>query len=241
MRKLTLSTALAVSVLSGSISSTVNADALGFFVGGGAWDYDTSGNFGMLGDQAIDVETDLNFSGQQDVYAWAALEHFVPIIPNIRIEVATMGSDGVASGVDFGGGNNISGPASIELNTTDAILYYRLLDNWVNFDLGINVRKVEGDFIIATETVSISETIPMLYASAQFDLPFSGFSVGGDMNIVNYDGSEYRDIRLRAVYEMGIIGFEAGLKTSTLVLDNVSGVSSDLEFSGLMLGAFLHF
>jgi len=241
MRKFTTPLVLALSIFSGAFSSATNADALGLFVGAGMWDYDPSGTFGTVGDDVIDVETDLNFGGEQDAYFWAAFEHFVPIIPNIRIEAASMGSDGAASGLDFDTGVSLNGPASISLDTTDAILYYRLLDNWVSLDLGLNLRSLDGDFIIADEKVSISETIPMLYASAQFDLPFSGFSVGGDINIINYDGSEYRDIRLRAMYEMGVIGIEAGLKTSTMVLDDVGGVSSDLEFSGLMLGAFLHF
>jgi len=240
MRKFTTPLVLALSIFSGAFSSAANADALGLFVGAGMWDYDPSGTFGTVGDDVIDVETDLNFGGQQDAYLWAAFEHFVPIIPNIRIEAASMGSDGAANNLNFNG-VSVSGSASIDLDTTDAILYYRLLDNWVSLDLGLNLRSLDGDFIIATEKVSISETIPMLYASAQFDLPFSGFSVGGDINIINYDGSEYRDIRLRAMYEMGVIGIEAGLKTSTIVLDDVAGVSSDLEFSGLMLGAFLHF
>lgn len=236
MRKITLALVLALSVC----SSVASADALGFFIGGGMWDNEPSGTFGTIGDDVIDVKSDLGFSNQQDAYVWAAFEHFVPIIPNIRIEAASMGSDGVASGLDFDG-NTVTGPASVSLDTTDAILYYRILDNWINFDLGLNLRSLDGDFIIATERVSISETIPMVYASAQFDLPLTGFSVGGDINIVNYDGNDYRDIRLRAMYEMGIIGFEAGYKTSTIVLDNVGGISTDLEFSGLMLGAFLHF
>jgi len=241
MRKFSTPLVLALSIFSGAFSSAANADALGFFVGGGMWDYDPSGTFGTVGDDVIDVESDLNFGGEQDAYLWAAFEHFVPIIPNIRIETASISSDGAASGLDFGNGVSLTGPASISLDTTDAILYYRLLDNWVSLDLGLNVRSLDGDFIIATEKVSISETIPMLYASAQFDLPLTGFSVGGDINIINYDGSEYRDIRLRAMYELGVIGFEAGFKSSTVVLDDVGGVSSDLEFSGLMLGAFLHF
>jgi hypothetical protein len=46
---------------------------------------------------------------------------------------------------------------------------------------------------------------------------------------------------LRAIYETGVIGFEAGLRTTTIKLDDVDSVNADLEFTGLMLGAFLHF
>ena len=81
----------------------------------------------------------------------------------------------------------------------------------------------------------------MLYLAAQFDLPFSGFSVGADINTISLSDVTYQDVRLRAIYEMGIIGFEAGYKTTTLKLDNVSSIDADLEFKGVMIGAFLHF
>jgi len=238
MRKFTVPFVLALSVLSGA----AHADALGFFVGGGVWDYDSSGTFGStgVGDDVIDVESDLGFNGEQDVYVWAAFEHFVPIIPNIRIEATTVGDAGTANGLVFEG-FPVSGDAAVSLDTVDFILYYRLLDNWVSLDLGLTVRQLDGDFKLDTQVVSISETIPMLYVSAQFDLPLTGFSLGGDINIIDFDGSKYQDIRLRAMYEIGVIGFEAGLRTTTIELNDVSGINSDLEFSGLIVGAFLHF
>lgn len=216
------------------------ADTLGLYVGGGSWDHDASGSFGTIGDDVIDVESDLNYSGENDTYIWAAFEHFVPLIPNIRVESASIDHAGSATNLVFNG-VNLSGDSSVSLDTTDAILYYRLLDNWVNFDLGLNIRKLDGEFVIASESVTISETIPLLYASAQFDLPFTGFSIGGDMNIISYSGSSYQDLRIRVMYEMGVIGFEAGLRSTTIELDDVDNVDADLEFEGLMLGVFLHF
>ena len=237
MRKITVPLLLALS----SLVNTAHADFLGLYVGGGVWDHDPSGTFGTVGDDIINVESDLNYAGENDTYIWAAFEHFVPPVPNVRVEKASMGHNGTAASINFGNGVNLTGDSAVNLDTTDAILYYRLLDNWVNFDLGLNLRKVEGDFSIATETVSVSETIPMLYVAAQFDLPFTGFSVGADINKVSYDGSSYQDIRFRALYEMGVIGFEAGLRSTTLELDNVDTIDADLEFEGLMIGAFLHF
>ena len=237
MRNLTVPLVLSLSVL----STNVNADALGLFVGGGSWDHDASGTFGTIGDDIIDVESNLNYSGEKDTYVWAAFEHFVPLIPNVRIEASSVGHEGTATGLDFNGGVGLTGDSTIDLDTTDAILYYRLLDNWVNFDFGLNLRKLDGKFTIDTESVSISETIPMLYVAAQFDLPFTGFSVGGDINMISYSGSTYQDLRLRAIYEIGVVGFEAGLRSASFDLDDVDNVKADLEFSGLMLGAFLHF
>jgi len=236
MRKLFLPLVLVLSAL----STNANADFLGLYVGGGSWDHDASGTFGTLGDPAIDVESDLNYSSEKDTYVYAAFEHFVPLVPNIRIEAASMGHSGVATGLTFNG-VGVTGNSEISLDTTDTIAYYRLLDNWVNFDLGLNIRKLDADFIVATESVSVSETIPMLYVAAQFDLPFTGFSVGGDINKISYSGSSYQDVRIRALYEMGVIGFEVGLRSTTMELDDVDGVNADFEFEGMMIGAFLHF
>lgn len=238
MRKIAVLLMLVLSFL----SINARADVLGLFVGGGVWNHDASGTFGTVGDTTINVESDLNYGSEGDAYVWAAFEHFVPLIPNIRVEANSVAHEGSTSGsFNFGGGSGLSGASTVSLDTTDAILYYRLLDNWVNFDFGLNLRQIDGEFTLNTETVSISETIPMLYVAAQFDMPFTGLSIGGDVNLVSYDGSSYQDVRLRAIYETGVIGFEAGLKTTTIELENVDSVNADLEFKGLMVGAFLHF
>jgi outer membrane protein len=233
MRKFTLPLILALSVL----SSNANADFLGLYIGGGIWSHDPGGTFGTT--SSIDVESNLGYSGETDTYFYAAFDHFVPLVPNVRIEVASMGHDGTASAISFGGSSR-TGDSLISLDTTDAIAYWRLLDNWVNFDFGFNLRKLEAEFAVGSLSMPVSETIPMLYVSAQFDLPFSGFSVGGDINKISYSDNSYQDVRFRALYEMGVIGFEAGLRSTTIKF-NADGIDADLEFSGLMLGAFLHF
>jgi len=236
MKKFKLPLLFVLTIATGS----VNADALGLYIGAGSWSHEPTGTFGTIGDDIIDVESDLNYKEESDTYFYAAFEHFVPLIPNIRVEAATLGHTGTATNLDFNG-IPVSGDSSINLDTTDAIIYWRLLDNWVNFDFGLNLRKLDGDFTIDSEVVSVSETIPMLYLAAQFDLPFSGFSIGGDINTLSISDVTYQDVRIRAIYEIGVIGFEAGYKSTTVELDNISNLNADLEFKGLMLGAFLHF
>lgn len=237
MRKFIVPLILALSVLSGN----ANADALGLYVGGGVWNHDPSGTFGTVGDTTINMESDLKYSGESDSYFYAAFEHFVPFVPNVRIEGASMGHTGTAVSLTFNGVPFLSGDSLLSLDTTDAILYWRLLDNWVNFDLGLNIRKLEGDFKIGAQTVAVSATVPMLYVAAQFDLPLTGLSVGGDINVISYSDGSYQDVRLRVLYEIGVIGFEAGLKTTTIELKGLDSINTDLEFKGAMFGAFLHF
>ncbi len=225
------------------VSSAASADFLGLYVGGGSWNHDPSGDFSSTdaGSTNIDMNTDLGFGSKSETYMWAAFDHPIPLLPNIRLEKTSLSQSGSMGGSASFNGVPVTGSSGITLDSTDAILYYRLLDNWVNVDLGLNMRKIDGDFTVGSQSVAISESVPMLYIAAQFDLPFSGFSIGADINTVSYSGNKYNDIRLRALYEMGMIGFEVGTRTTTLVLDDVDGINADLSFSGLMLGAFLHF
>ena len=241
MHKFTVSLALALSVLSGNAS----ADALGLFIGGGSWKHDPSGGFSTTnaGDTTIDMKNDLKYKEESDGYAYLAFEHFVPIVPNIRVESASMEHTGTsnASLVFNGQTINTGSPSTISLDTKDAILYWRLLDNWVNLDLGLNARKLDADFIVGNETVAVSATIPMLYVNAQFDLPLTGLSIGGDINVISYSDASYQDLRLRVLYEFGVVGIELGMKSTTLELKGLDKVNADLEFKGVMVGAFLHF
>ena len=79
MRKLTVPFVLALSVF----SSNASADALGIYIGGGVWDHDPMGTFGTVGDDVIDMESNLKYTGEKDSYIYAAFEHPVPVVPNI--------------------------------------------------------------------------------------------------------------------------------------------------------------
>ena len=238
MRKILSSLLLLASMYAGAAS----ADFLGLYVGGGSWNHDPSGDFSstQTGSTNVDMQGDLGLSDESESYLWVAFDHPIPLLPNIRLERTSLNHNGTASTQVFNGAT-VSGPSTVNLDSTDAILYYRLLDNWVNFDLGLNLRKIDGEFKVGDESVSVSETVPMLYAAAQFDLPFTGFSVGADYSLVSYDGSSYDDLRLRALYEMGMVGFELGLRTTTIELDDVDDINADIEFDGIMMGVFLHF
>jgi len=236
MRFFPISLALALSVF----TSIASADALGLYVGGGMWNHDPDGTYGTVGDGSIDTKADLGYKENSDIYLFAAFEHFIPMVPNLRVEMASLEHVGSATSLTFNG-ISVSGDSLTSLDTIDTIAYWRLLDNWLNFDLGLNLRTIDAEFSIDSESMLVSETIPMLYAAAQFDLPFTGLSVGADVNHISYSGIKYQDIRLRALYEVGVVGFEAGIKTTTIEFDDVDNINADLEFTGIMAGAYIHF
>ncbi len=237
MNKFTAPLVLVLSVM----ASNVQADFLGLYVGGGVWNHSPTGTFGTVGDAAIDAETDLNYTTNGDTYFYAAFEHFIPLVPNVRIETASMNHTGVASGVNFNGFGPLAGDSSISLDTSDKIVYWRLLDNWVNADFGFNFRRLDAEFIVAGQTVSVSKSVPMLYLAAQIDLPFSGFSVGADINKISISTISYQEMRVRALYEIGTVGFEAGIRSTSITMTYLGLINADIEFKGAMIGAFLHF
>lgn len=226
------------------MAGPASADTLGLFVGGGVWKHDPSGNISSNdpGSDSISMKGDMGLKEESESYLWMAFDHPIPLVPNIRLEKTSLSHTGNASGVfNYNGSSTASGPTEVTLDSIDTILYYRLLDNWVNLDLGIDLRSLDGRFAIGDQSLEVSETIPMLYLAAQFDLPLTGLSVGADYKVISYSGSSYNDMRLRAAYEIGVIGFEAGLRSTRIKLDDVDGVNADIEFDGLMVGAFLHF
>ena len=90
----------------------------------------------------------------------AALEHPVPLVPNIKIKHARLQADSDESA--SGAPRN-----QLDLNYSDFILYYELLDNIINADAGLGLKRLEGDIrhnYAAAQDVSAS--IPMLYAQA---------------------------------------------------------------------------
>lgn len=225
------------------VSNTANADFLGLYAGAGGWNHDPSGGFQSVnpGSTNISMESTLGLKSEREGYAYVALDHLIPLLPNIRLEQTGLTHDGNSGVVNFNGNIAATGPATISLDSTDLTLYWRMLDNWVNLDLGLSLRKFDGEFTIGAESVAIEETIPMLYAAAQFDLPLTGLSVGGDINVISVDNNSLTDTRIRMLYEFGVVGLEAGLRSTKIELDDVDNVTTDISFDGLFLGAFLHF
>ena len=99
MRLIVNSTLLLASLYSASAS----ADFLGLYVGGGTWNHDPSGSFGSTqpGSDIIDVKPDLGLSDESETYLWAAFDHPIPLIPNIRVEMTGLNHDGVVSSLNF--------------------------------------------------------------------------------------------------------------------------------------------
>jgi outer membrane protein len=147
--------------------------------------------------------------------------------------------DGITAGADV--------RSELELEQLDLTLYYEILDNWVNLDLGLTVRDFSGELLIqnrdnpgqSSETKA-EAVLPLVYAAARFDLPFTGVSVGGDANAIAYDGDSVYDFNVYGQYEMSLLQLRAGYRQ--ISLDYEDGDDNlDIELSGPFVSAGLRF
>jgi outer membrane protein len=243
MKKLTLATTLAL------LSPLAAADSiLGVYAGAGQWQADYSGD---AGDPSIDVN-ELGLSEEDNNFYYIALEHPVPIIPNIKLQKMDISSEQTAvidqtftiDGTTFTAGTEVA--TDFDLSHMDIVLYYELLDNWVNLDVGLNIRKFDGHVVAVsefeTESVDLDEAIPLIYAKAQFDLPLTGFSVGLEGNVISYDDNRLTDYSAKLHYMFDSVldlGLEIGYREMSLEVDD--DVEADMQLKGPYAALLFHF
>lgn len=201
------------------MSYAASADTIGFVVGGGSWDQDADGSLGT------DLVASTTFTeGDSATMVWAAIEHPVPMLPNVRFAQVSVDS------------SNSSGD-SLSVDQTDFTFYYEILDNWVNLDLGLTARTLDGSITVSSTPDSFDETIPMIYAKAAFDVPVTGLSVGVELNTIGV----FEDISYYIAYETSVgFGVQVGQRIQTIDLDETD-VTSALENSGTYAAGFYHF
>ncbi|MBK8185784.1 MAG: TIGR04219 family outer membrane beta-barrel protein [Cellvibrio sp.] len=222
----------------------------GIYAGAGKW---TSDYTGQAGDPAITTQA-LGLNDSDNSFFYIAIEHPVPVLPNVKYTNQNIQSDQTAIlSQSFGlGDSNFSALSEVysdfDLSSNDVTLYYELLDNWVNIDLGITARQYDG-YIYAESSLNNSEkvdldiTLPMLYSKFQFDLPLSGLSLAVEANFVKYDENQLTDYNAKIAYMFDSVldlGLEVGIRKMSLKVDD-DEAQADLDLDGPYVGAMLHF
>ncbi|WP_440875003.1 TIGR04219 family outer membrane beta-barrel protein [Thalassotalea sp. PLHSN55] len=237
------------------MSASVQADVLGLYIGGQYWDNEATGVFGD-GPNADDQE-DFGLQGESQSSFHIAFEHPIPIIPNIKIASTTLDTTGNAViDTDFGFGDTVTGEVDsvFDVNYVDYTFYYEVFSNdLLAFDFGLTGRDISGDIVI-TETANpgnstdtdFSAIIPMLYVKTVIGLPFTGFNVFAEGNIVSYDDSKLQDYQVGIAYELldnlAIdLDIQLGYRSVDMELSDIDDFYSDIKFDGVFLGAIAHF
>ena len=240
-----------LAIVAASYAPISSADTIGLYVGSGQWNLDYSGTISQ-GADSIDLVADLGLSEESQNSFYAAFEHPIPGLPNIKVQRQDANqtvSSTLTRSFDYGGTTfalNDTVNTSLDLGHTDLIFYYEILDNWVSLDLGVNVKYFDGNINLSTSTDSVSDElddyVPMLYGRAQFEIPATNFSIDFETSILTTGSDSLSDIKAAVAYETDIgLGAELGFKRINLEVDDLSDIAADLSFEGYYFNVSFHF
>lgn len=214
----------------------VHADVFGVGASVNYWHSDFTGEFAR-NNSLVDVDEQLNLGNDSNANATVYLEHPVPLIPNVRLNytlVQQSGRGNLDTGYD-----GVTGKVNSELDLEqlDLTLYYELLDNWINLDLGLTVRDFSAELLVQgeapqqTSETTVDAVLPLGYAAARFDLPFSGLSLGAEVNAIGYNGDSVYDVNAYGQYTVSLLQLRAGYRQ--MAIDYEDGDDRlDVELSG---------
>jgi len=217
---------LATCALCLCFTSTSQAATLGFELGANLWN--TNNTIGQK--NTPDTKTKSDYAAS----VYGVFEHPIPFLPNVRAEY-------LRNENDVRSNKNKS-----DTSYADITLYYQVLDNWVNLDLGVSARKMDAEYKIANNvTAGDSNTLGALYAKLQFDLPVTGLSVGAAaQNDAGLNGDRsIQDYSAYVQYKIAIgFGIGAGYRLQDYTLKYNHNIGEfDHKIKGAYLNAFWQF
>ncbi|ATC81136.1 TIGR04219 family outer membrane beta-barrel protein [Pseudoalteromonas agarivorans] len=255
MKKYCLAAALSMACL----APAAQADTLlGLYVGVDGWQSDNDGQFSYKDN----APQDFNFEDETFISYYAALEHPVPLVPNLKLKYTELELDGDAVIGDTFSFNGSTFDTNRKVNTVsdlshiDYILYYEIFDNdLISIDLGLNVKQFDGEITVSydpeeelsqTETKDFSGFVPLAYGRAEAGLPFTGLSVFFEGSFLAIDDSKVQDYQVGVAYELidnlaVDVAIKAGYRSMTLELDDVDDINTDIDASGPFAGIQVHF
>lgn len=218
---------LSAALLLGLASSVALADTAAIHLGLGHWHADADGS--LYGN---DLD-DLNYKTSDNRHFFVAIEHPVPLLPNVRLQYNELEHKGKTQ---LG---NVAITSKTTLNYADAIGYYELLDNWISFDLGAGVRHYDGESVVipngnpAIVDKNVDTYLPIIYADANFDLPLTGLSLGGNFQGGSFDSTEFTEYSARISYMIdAVVDFGAELGYKQQNLKRINGLDYDTDYAG---------
>lgn len=165
---------------------------------------------------------------EQQVSLTAALEHPIPLIPNIKLRHW-----------DYA---EADGAARLELDTLDTVLYYEILDNAaIDLDLGVTATHFSNGR--APGVRDFEGWLPQLYGAVRVPLIGTGLGAYAEATGTSWDDSSAYDIEGGLDYTLDFplldLSFRLGYRQVENDFDDFDDYSGQLEFSGWSLGVLL--
>lgn len=209
-------------------SFTVMADSLSSGAGAG-YKY-SQFKLGTTSDYSVNRQVPLHFQLTHDEIAgrWNVSKDLLqPHFPGLTIQA------------------NLAGEAT-GLQQYDAAFSFPMMKKGMNFDLGLNVRFIDGNAVFSAngqqQRHNFRAAIPMFYAAALFNLPFKGLSAGFVGRRSNSLSNPSFDYKAKLSYEwVGGLGLEGGWQHQQYANDELNRLPNKSITKGLFLDLHLKF
>ena len=227
-------------------SNYAMADVLGFSAGAKFWNYDVAGS--IRSPITNNNRIALKFSDKNSFNPYLVFEHPVPFLPNFKIQQNSIESSGLipVSDPSFLGGTEVLVQGNVNYSHVDLVLYYEVLDNWLNLDLGVSAKYFDGYQRykyknIIDDELDFDNLIPLLYIKGQVDLPSTGFSIVATVETLSatYKVTDI-DLAVRYQFKSGF-GVDLGYRNLDVDLKNIGRFKSDMQMNGAYLGGYFEF
>ena len=207
---------ICAAVVAGVISMPTMADFLGVYAG---VDYRTTTTSHTENGYSGEFEDTDNFSG------YVTFEHFIPLIPNIKIKFADLSSEQRADATE------------IDSSATSAVFYYELFDNGLfETDLGLAYTYLETDYN------SLNSEIAQAYAAAKMHIPGAGMHAFAEVIAGSVTDDDASDAEIGLAYTFNpdslLLNYavRAGYRYQDASIDNFKQ-----QMKGPFAGLELHF
>lgn len=261
MKKVIISTVAALTMA--VTSANAIAGLVDIQIGGGVWNASPSGQitYGKTNPTEVDFADDLNLDDSSNSYMYLRFDHFIPIVPNVRIEQQNYSTSGKGLVSANFGDVTISGNTNtdVTLNQQDFILYWgipglnALTAGILDIELGIDVKKIDGELTLDdgtnTDSVDFSVPVPMGYAAVLVDIPFIPVGLEVSTKMLSSGNSKIQDNKAKVDVTLPLpiplieLAVEAGMKQQTIQIadDLVNDLDMKFETSGIFFGANVKF
>ncbi|WP_286799031.1 MULTISPECIES: TIGR04219 family outer membrane beta-barrel protein [Acinetobacter] len=226
---------LSLLALGMGLSGLAQADVIGVKGDLSYWAYDGQANMAA---QTAASDQDLERKGAAQLSL--AIEHPVPLIPNAKIRYVNLKTQTE---------NEVAGQPVYDINMdhADFILYYEILDNIVNADVGVGATTLNGHVTtLALSKTDIDKTVPVIYATAGAKLPFTGLTAKGEVLYSNFNDAKITDAQAELQYNfidnlLVDVGLKAGYRILDIKLDDYEKNDLKFNFKGPYIGLDIHF
>lgn len=217
------------------LCSFAQADFIGLKGDISYWNIDGESNIDRkhLNDQDLDRKG--------TVQASVAFEHPIPVIPNVKLKYTQLDTETESN-------NTVEELAKTEINLdhTDLILYYEILDNIVKADIGVGATRLNGDVKQFGTSVDIDEYSPIIYAEVGAKLPFTGLSAKAEATYTNVNDVKITDAQAEFQYDFVKsialdLGAKVGYRVLNIELNDLDKRDMKFNFKGPYIGLNAHF